>query len=117
MIPPPPPQQTVTPVALPRGNETASASAGDQRPAVAGRLPGAVRHGRDHDRGRAVQHDLRAVPGVQIEAAHDAALAALDDLHQEALGQGLLDAAKPLRLPAAAVVRAVAKTEVRYRDG
>src|SRR3990172_11645232 len=92
------------------------ASAGAQRPAVAGGLRRAVRHGRDHDCGRAVQHDLGPVPRVQLKAAHGGAVPALDDLYHEPLGQGLLDAAKPLGLPATVAVRSVAETDLRDGD-
>src|SRR3990172_2218058 len=50
-----------------------------QRPAVARAPCGAVGDRRDGDRGRAVQHDLSAVRGVQLQAAHVAALNDLDD--------------------------------------
>src|SRR3990170_3179683 len=92
------------------------ASAGAQRPAVAGGLRRAVRHGRDHDCGLAVQHDLGPVPRVQLKAAHGGAVPALDDLYDEPLGQGLLDAAEPLGLPTAVAVRSVAETELRNGD-
>src|SRR3990172_7221694 len=92
------------------------ASAGAQRPAVSGGLRRAVRHGRDHDCGRAVQHDLGPVPRVQLKAAHGGAVPALDDLYDEPLGQGLLDAAEPLGLPTAVAVRSVAETELRNGD-